>query len=179
MLTIMKLLYFMIPAYFSNTAPIYFSKIFPRWNTPIDFGKSMNRQRIFGKNKTWRGIVSAILMGTIAFSIQKYLYSTGIFTSISIFNYSQMPLHFGFFMASGAILGDLIESFFKRRKNIGSGKPWIPFDQIDYSVGAILFTAPFFFPGALNSLLIIIINALLHVATNHIGFYLNIRKSKL
>src|SRR3989344_6564590 len=37
----------------------------------------------------------------------------------------------------GAILGDHVKSFFKRRLGMAPGAPWWPFDQVDYSLGAL------------------------------------------
>ena len=39
----------------------------------------------------------------------------------------------------GALIGDIIESFFKRRIGKGRGEDWIPFDQIDFILGALFF----------------------------------------
>jgi CDP-2,3-bis-(O-geranylgeranyl)-sn-glycerol synthase len=43
-------------------------------------------------------------------------------------------------MSFGAIFGDLIESFIKRRLKIPSGAPFTPRDQTDYIVGMIVFS---------------------------------------
>jgi CDP-2,3-bis-(O-geranylgeranyl)-sn-glycerol synthase len=46
-------------------------------------------------------------------------------------------------MGFGALFADAVESFFKRRAGIGPGKTWVPFDQIDYIIGGLVFVAPF------------------------------------
>jgi len=38
---------------------------------------------------------------------------------------------------------DIVESFFKRKKNIPSWQSWYVWDQIDYIIWVILFTLPF------------------------------------
>jgi hypothetical protein len=47
-------------------------------------------------------------------------------------------LRFGF----GAVAGDAAKSFFKRRLAIAPGSPWIPFDQLDFAVGALVLVGP-------------------------------------
>jgi CDP-2,3-bis-(O-geranylgeranyl)-sn-glycerol synthase len=45
-----------------------------------------------------------------------------------------------FSLCFGALLGDVIESFFKRRVGKDRGQDWIPFDQLDFLVGALIFS---------------------------------------
>ena len=40
----------------------------------------------------------------------------------------------------GALFGDIIESFFKRRIGKNRGENWIPFDQLDFIVGVLIFS---------------------------------------
>ena len=41
------------------------------------------------------------------------------------------------------MLGDAVKSFFKRSIGIASGRPWFPFDQIDFIIGGTIFALPF------------------------------------
>jgi len=43
-----------------------------------------------------------------------------------------------FSLCFGALLGDMMESFFKRRIGRDRGQDWIPFDQLDFIVGALV-----------------------------------------
>jgi CDP-2,3-bis-(O-geranylgeranyl)-sn-glycerol synthase len=45
-----------------------------------------------------------------------------------------------FSICFGALLGDIIESFFKRRVGRKRGEDWIPFDQIDFILGVLFFS---------------------------------------
>ena len=40
----------------------------------------------------------------------------------------------------GALLGDIVESFFKRRVGRKRGENWIPFDQLDFILGVLFFS---------------------------------------
>lgn len=168
---LIKLLYFALPIYFANMTPVFLGK-FDWFNTPLDFGMKLGKIRLLGSHKTWKGLISGCLSAMLVSLIQSK-FTTGL----EIYDYSQ-PLLFGFLLGFGALFGDSVKSFFKRRVRINPGKPWIPFDQIDYSIGALIFVSPIIFLGWLNSLIIVIISLLIHIIANHLGYYLGIRKVK-
>lgn len=143
-----KALWLLLPAGFSNMSPIVAQKLFPKYNTPIDFGKTLRHQEIFGSHKTYRGLISGTLTGLFIFYIQKNLFEYSSFVrSLSLIDYQNINPLFGAVIGLGALLGDLIKSFFKRRLNIKPGKPWIPFDEIDWIVGALISISFIFTPG--------------------------------
>jgi CDP-2,3-bis-(O-geranylgeranyl)-sn-glycerol synthase len=78
----------------------------------------------------------------------------------------------------GAMFGDLMKSFFKRRRNIKPGQSWAPFDQLDFIAGAILFLSPFVRLKFKNIIILLFASPILHIASNHIGYYLGINKKK-
>ena len=45
-----------------------------------------------------------------------------------------------FSLCFGALMGDIIESFFKRRIGKKRGEDWIPFDQLDFILGVLFFS---------------------------------------
>lgn len=49
----------------------------------------------------------------------------------------------GVLLGVGAMGGDAVASFFKRWTGIAPGRPWMPFDQLDFLAGALLLTWPF------------------------------------
>ena len=78
-------------------------------------------------------------------------------------------------MGLGALAGDLIKSFFKRRIGIAPGHKFIPFDQTDFVVGALVFIMPVF-ELTLNIFIVsLLLSFLLHIIVNHVAFYLKIR----
>ena len=104
-------LLFFLPAGISNMTPVFSSKIpyLKNWNTPLDFGKSYRGQRVFGKNKTWRGLISGVLLGTLAGYVLSQIY----FTDYSTLDFVLLAAG----MSLGALVGDAIESFFKRQRH--------------------------------------------------------------
>ena len=81
-------------------------------------------------------------------------------------------------MGFGALLGDLIESFFKRQVGIGSGKPWFPFDQIDWVLGSPLISSLYISHSREIIIVSIILFGLLHPLVNLVGYYLGIKSNK-
>ena len=45
-----------------------------------------------------------------------------------------------FSLCFGALGGDIIESFFKRRTGKDRGEDWIPLDQLDFILGVLFFS---------------------------------------
>lgn len=167
--TILKALYFFLPAYFANMAPVLLRGI-PFLNKPI-------HERWLGKNKTWRGFILAIIVGTLVFYLQKSAYHAG-FTSLALIDYSDFSIMLGALLATGAILGDMVKSYFKRKKNIPPGEKWIPWDQLDFVIGGLALGCFLYVPAAEVVLSIVVISPLLHIAFNHLGYFLKINKSK-
>ncbi len=136
--------YAAFPAFIANMAPVFVAKA--GWlhalDVPLDFRKTIFGKRIFGDHKTIRGLIAGILMGGAMGIVQYALHTFGIVKYPYLLSDAEFIL-FGFFGGMGALIGDAVESFFKRQFNIASGRPFIPFDQTDYIVGFLLFTLPF------------------------------------
>jgi len=163
-LTLWQLLFLMIPAYVANMSPVLVSGKW--WSAPIDGGLTWNGKRLLGKNKTWRGLVVGTGDAIIMTVVLSWLYWPFAFS----------PWVWGALAGAGALLGDALASFFKRRLDLPPGSPWIPFDQIDYSVGALALGSLVFVPGWLNALVIVAISAIGHIGVNHVAYYIGIRK---
>ena len=167
----------MLPAYFGNMAPVIFKNL-NFIKTPVDFGANfLDGKPIFGKNKTIQGIIFATVFGIIVAYVQYTLYQNNLFKGLSLIDYSNW-MQIGFLFGFGAIFGDLVKSFFKRRVNIKPGQPFIPFDQIDFVIGALFFV---YFTGILTWQIVItllIVSPILHITVNHIAYYTHIRGEK-
>ncbi len=135
-------IWFFLPAGLANAAPVFANKIpyLNKWNTPLDLGLHFRGRRIFGDNKTWRGLVSGIVVGSLVALLQRYAFvHWELVKDITYLNYSAIHVGLlGAMLGAGALLGDAIESFFKRQCGVPSGRSWFPFDQIDYIVGGLL-----------------------------------------
>lgn len=155
-------------------APVFASKlpVIRNWKTPLDFGKSLQGHRLFGTNKTWRGLLSGIIAGTL---LGLLLYTPFFSDDYSL----ELFLGISAAMSAGALIGDAVESFFKRRRNIASGKAWFPFDQTDYIIGGLLFVLPF---GVLSWWLILWVFGIffgLHLLSSYIGYLIGFKDSPI
>ncbi|MBI2659287.1 CDP-archaeol synthase [Candidatus Woesearchaeota archaeon] len=176
LLFILKCFYLMLPAYFANMAPVMVKKV-KLFIFPVDFNKTIGNKPILGKNKTFRGLVFGVVFSVIVAYFQFLLHNFGFFKNISFLDYQDWLL-FGLLMGSGALTGDLIKSFFKRRVNIMPGSKFMPFDQVDFVIGALIFIMPVF-DVTLNIFIVsLLLSFALDITVNHIAFYLKIRNEK-
>lgn len=174
---ILMAFYFMLPAYFANMAPVIVKNRFKNLAAPIDFNKKFNKKPILGKHKTWRGLIFGIIFAITISYIQYLFFKNNYFTEISLINYSNW-LIFGLLIGLGTALGDIIESFIKRRLNYKSGQKFIPFDQLDFVIGTLILTSALIRLEFLLILIILIVSFVLDVIINHLSFYLKIRDEK-
>ncbi|MFH1522615.1 MAG: CDP-archaeol synthase [Patescibacteria group bacterium] len=172
---IIKIIWFLLPAGLANMAPVLAKKV-KFLDCPVDFGFKLSEQDFFGKNKTYRGFFFGILTSIIIIYIQKLVYPQ--MASYSIINYSEINIFlFGFILGFGALFGDLVKSFIKRRLRMDSGKPWIFFDQVDWVVGALIFMSIYIKFSWGFIILSILVGFILHIITKYIGYLLKIRKN--
>jgi len=130
-------------------------------------------EKKLGSHKTWRGLVSAALVGLLVFWLQKIAYING-FRALALLDYSDFSIMLGFFMGLGAIVGDAVKSYYKRKAEIKPGKSWVPFDQLDFVIGGIIGSFVIYVPKAEVILILLLVSPLLHVAANVIGYWLKI-----
>ncbi|MCC6012798.1 MAG: CDP-2,3-bis-(O-geranylgeranyl)-sn-glycerol synthase [Candidatus Verstraetearchaeota archaeon] len=141
-----------LPAYIANATPVIF-----KGKKPIDFGKNfIDGKRIFGDGKTFEGFLSGLFFGTL----------TGIIMGF--------PFR-GFILSFGALVGDLIGAFIKRRLGIPRGRPAPLLDQLDFVFGALLLSS-IFYPIELEiALFIIIITPPIHLISNIFAYLLKLK----
>ena len=164
---LIRIFWFFLPAGFANMVPVLFKWI-NFFNHPIDFNRQLNKKPIFGKNKTFRGLFFGILIAVLIVFCQKLLYPYII--NISLVDYSSINfVLLGFLLGFGALSGDLIKSFFKRRLNVNPGKSLVPFDQLDWIIGAIIFVIFYVKLTWAQIIIALIMFGLLHPFVNIIG----------
>lgn len=173
---IIQAFYLLLPAAFSNMAPRLFSRI-SFLNIPIDNNIKFKGKPLFGKNKTWRGVIFGVLTSITIAYIQFLLSSYSFFVSISVLNYSNFIL-IGFLLGLGTHVGDLFESFLKRRLNMKPGQSLLVLDQIDWVMGSLILLLFIYIPSfklVVNALVLFFI---LHIIVKHIGYFLKIDNKK-
>ena len=123
---IISALILIAPAYCANASPVIFGG-----GKPIDCEKKFfDGKPIFGSHKTYRGFISGLLIGTFVGWVQEtFAPSAGL---------PQGSTLLGFTLSIGALLGDLVGSFIKRRLNLKPGVSLPVIDQISFVVFALL-----------------------------------------
>lgn len=175
-LFLLKCFYLMLPAYFANMAPVMVKRMnFLAF--PVDFNRKIGNKPILGKHKTFRGIVFGTIFAIVIAYLQYLLYNAEAFRNISFIDYRNWLL-LGFLMGFGSLIGDLIKSFFKRQLGIAPGDKFIPFDQTDFVLGALVFIMPIFNVTLEIFIASLLLSFALHIAVNHAAFWLKIRNEK-
>lgn len=165
-------LWFIFPAYFANSMAINTSGIplLNKYSTPIDFGKKWQGKRILGNGKTWRGLIAGVASGTFIGYLQlSYQHSFPPYLP-------QMTVQLAFLLGLGAMTGDLVGSFLKRRTGLDRGTA-VPFlDQLDYIIGAFLF-AWLVVPNDISLLVVVVIITLpLHILSNVFAWAIGLKE---
>jgi len=148
---------------------------------PIDGNKKYGDGRpVLGSHKTWRGLVLGIFIGAMFYLLQVNLYMFPFFKNLSLFDYKSVDYAlFAFLLPFGAIFGDALFSFFKRRLDMKPGQNWMIFDQTDYVIGVFAVLIPFqtLFKVVPSNIWItlFVVTFFLHLATNLLSFKLKIK----
>jgi CDP-2,3-bis-(O-geranylgeranyl)-sn-glycerol synthase len=178
--TLLFALWFFLPAGVANAAPILAAKtpLFSSLNARMDFGGTFRGKAVFGANKTWRGLASGIIAAVAVIYAQQLLFQDSDYSFLNV-QHSQYlyesPVLLGILFGSGALLGDAIESFFKRQTNLQPGASWFPFDQIDYIIGGCLASLMVITLPLSVYATILAVWSLLHLLFSYVGYLLHMK----
>ena len=158
---------------------------------PVDFGKDfVDGKRIFGDNKTWKGIAGYLLFNTV-FTLLWGLILRGSALEKWDFFYITHDNTFSYNLLVGVLLGlgyslfELPNSFLKRRFDIKPGKSvsgltkvfFIFLDQADSIFGVALVVWLLYDLGVLLYLLYVLIGAATHLILNMLLYFMKLRKN--
>jgi CDP-2,3-bis-(O-geranylgeranyl)-sn-glycerol synthase len=156
---IIEALKFIFPAYCANAVPVIAGG-----GPPLDLGKNFfDGKPIFGKNKTFRGFFFGLAIGVAVGLVESILFSYSLLFSVL------SPL--------GALMGDLAGAFLKRRLGIVPGGLLPIIDQIDFAIGAILFSLPLTMMYWELAIAVIIVTAPIHLFTNFLAYKLKLKNN--
>lgn len=186
---IFGVLYLLIPGAIANIIPAIIKNHFKFLAYPIDFRINLFGKRLFGDNKTFRGLIWGIIGSIVIVFLQKILYEYNFFSNLSLVDYSEINfLLFGFLIGFGVLFGDLVGSFIKRRFDFKPGESFYVLDQINGGFGFALFLSIFYVLNqGLNfdtgtfifMLLMILIWGIGHLIIKYLGFLFGIYKEKI
>jgi len=148
-------IYIFLPAYLANATPVLLGG-----GGPLDGGRTWrDGEPLLGDHKTVRGTISGLAAGTL----------TGILQGV--------PLR-GVLLAVGAIGGDLIVSFIKRRLKLKPGALLPLADQMDFIVFAVILLSIFQpLPGWDRIIAILVATLPIHYLTNVIAWLLKLKSN--
>lgn len=132
-LALLTPLWLLWPAMVSNS----FAAIFGG-GLPMDFGKSWKGRRIFGDGKTWRGFIIGIFLSVLVGIAQMILSEPFSANHYGFGSYEEAIPYF-VLISAGALLGDCMGAFVKRRLDIPRGGKAPGLDQYDFFIIAVLF----------------------------------------
>ncbi|MEM3712529.1 MAG: CDP-2,3-bis-(O-geranylgeranyl)-sn-glycerol synthase [Thermoproteota archaeon] len=145
---------FFLPAYIANASALIF-----KGRRPMDFGKTfLDGKPIFGSGKTFRGFFLGITMGTLA----------GVLIGA--------PVSLSFLTSLGALIGDLLGAFVKRRLSMRPGDPAPVLDQFDFILGATLLSESWVYLDPRSIIMVMALTPLIHLISNLVAFLLRIKK---
>jgi CDP-2,3-bis-(O-geranylgeranyl)-sn-glycerol synthase len=165
----------MLPAYIPNNCAALFGG-----GTPLDFGRNFpDGRRALGDGKTFRGTIAGTTCGIL---IGLLLNQLAPFCGLPTFGagLEQVPILVG--LSFGAMLGDIVAAFFKRRLGLKRGAPLFVIDQLDFVIGSWLLTmtlAPEWFWqnfAVTIMIIVLIITPILHRVTNIIGYRIGAKR---
>jgi CDP-2,3-bis-(O-geranylgeranyl)-sn-glycerol synthase len=158
-LLIVEALKFIFPAYCANATPVLAGG-----GTQMDFGKNFyDGKRVLGDNKTFRGFFFGLAIGIMVGLIECMLFG--------------YPILFGLLTPLGALSGDLAGAFFKRRLGIAPGGLLPIIDQIDFVVGAVVFSIPLAMITWELAVTVMIITPPIHLFTNFLAYKMRLKSN--
>ncbi len=145
------------PAYVANAAATL-SKFLPKTH-PIDGGKyCLDGRRILGNGKTWEGLLLGTTLG--------FVIGYPVLAFFGLGSWSD-----AFLLSLGALLGDIVGSFVKRRIGLERGEEAPLLDQLDFVFGAFLLDPPL--PSW--AILILVLTPILHRLANVTAYLLGVK----
>ncbi len=159
------ILLFLLPPYVSNAIPVLLGG-----GAKMDYGACFfDGKRILGDGKTIRGFLAGISAGIVVAGLESFALAH---TQFSSFNWFWI----GSTSSFGAMIGDTIGSFIKRRLNLTGPTPLL--DQLPFILLALAFSFPFTktFITSLDVIIILVITYLLHVLMNRLAHAMGWKK---
>lgn len=152
---------------------------------PVDAGAHLRGRRVFGDNKTWRGLLtmaSGVFLAALLLSRWPWYW-----LKLPVEIRSAGPAVFGALLGLGTVLAELPGSFLKRQLDIPPGGQcrspvgvllslW---DQGDFVLGGWLALAPLWLMPLRQVALSFAVVAVLHLLISVVGYALGVRRTVL
>ncbi len=128
------------PLVYANMLPVAFG----RGGKPIDFGLvAPDGRPLLGPGKTWPGLFGGLffaVMLTFGLVVVAIAFERHELYDLWGLSFTAFIVH-ATTLAAGALLGDLLKSYLKRRRGLERGQAWPIIDQFDAVIGGFALTA--------------------------------------
>jgi len=187
---IIQIFYLILPVLVGGIIRVFSQKLGRKMylDSPLDFGLQFLNQPLFGRTKTWAGLLLSGLVITLVILLQNLLYQFETFKQLTLINYDLInPFALALALTLGYNLGELPTSFIKRRLNIPSS--YLPknkgafiflvVEQLDSVLGAIIglnLVAP---QTQITNFLILAVGATTHAVIDFLLYRVGVKTLKL
>ena len=179
LIAVLGAVYFMLPAYIANLSGLAFGG-----GTPVDGGRECkDGRRLIGNGVTWKGLQNGTIIGTLVGAVLGIIGTfygdlsvlTGGIIDLHVYGSLIGGLILGFLMAFGALLGDAVGSFLKRRMGLERGAPAPFMDQLDFVVGALVLSLLVVRISWSFFIIIALLSLFLHLGSNTFAYLIGIK----
>ena len=169
-----------LPAWIANATPVIFGG-----GRPIDGGRLLrDGNRVLGDGKTIRGFIVGVFFGTLT-GIGQFISAPYLMPLMEFYLPVTPEMQYVLFMtipaaillSVGALMGDLLGSFLKRRVNVESGGPSPFLDQLGFIIMALLFAYPVLQPLSIYAAVLIVMTLVIHWVSNALGYLLGFKEN--
>ncbi len=171
--TVAVAIWAMLPAYIPNNVAVLAGG-----GRPIDGGRTLDDgNRLLGDGKTWRGTAFGTAAGVVVALVLNRIHPfvSGVVVA------DPFPIAAAVSLAFGAMLGDILASFLKRRTGRQRGAVFPGVDQLDFVVVSLVLTAVIATGWFLDTftlpvvVAVLVLTPLLHVSTNAIAYAVGLK----
>ena len=166
-------------------APVLALDLVPALKRPLDGGVTLGGRRLFGDNKTWRGalaMVAGVVAATALLSMWPWYWHHlpgGVRDA--------GPGLYGLLLGVGVVVGELPNSFLKRRLGIdpGAQRHTPPgallslHDQGDFVLGVWVLLLPIWVMSPRQALIAFVVVSTVHLAVNVVGTAIGAREAAI
>ena len=179
LVAVLAAVYFMLPAYVANLSGLAFGG-----GTSVDGGRECkDGRRLIGNGVTWKGLQNGTIIGTLVGVILGIIGTfygdlstlTGGIIDLHVYGSIFGGLILGFLMAFGALLGDAVGSFLKRRIGLDRGAPAPLMDQLDFVIGALILSLLVVQISWKFFIVIAVLSLVLHLGSNTFAYLIGMK----
>jgi len=145
---------------------------------PLDHGKMLGRYRLLGDGKTFEGSFGGFFFGVFVGLILLYFQNDlqNIAASYG-FSLPNLNIYIIILLSIGAIAGDIVGAFIKRRLGIPRGSPAPLLDQLDFITGALLLCSLVYLPSLEIIIFLYIATPIIHWLANILGYIIKVKQT--